>query len=78
MFTIAELRKQFLEGVLTPKKLMEQILSDIKAKDENINAFIDVYDEALLEAEKATKQLAEEGEKSAPLLGIPWRLKIIF
>jgi Asp-tRNA(Asn)/Glu-tRNA(Gln) amidotransferase A subunit family amidase len=71
MFTIAELRKQFLEGVLTPKKLMEQILSDIKAKDENINAFIDVYDEALLEAEKATKQLAEEGEKSAPLLGIP-------
>ncbi|KXJ99094.1 MAG: Glutamyl-tRNA(Gln) amidotransferase subunit A [Parcubacteria bacterium OLB19] len=75
MFTIANLRKQFLEGVLTPKKLMEKTLADIKAKDKDINAFIDVYDEALLEAEKATKQLAEEGEKSAPLLGIPVAIK---
>ena len=57
MLTITELRKQFLDGTLTPKALIEKTLSDIKAKDKEINAFIDVYDQAIDEAESATKQM---------------------
>lgn len=75
MLTITELRKQFLDGTLTPKALIEKTLSDIKAKDKEINAFIDVYDQAIDEAESATKQMQEEGEKAAPLLGIPVAIK---
>ena len=75
MLTITELRKQFLDGTLTPKALIEKTLSDIKAKDKEINAFIDVYDQAIDKAESATKQMQEEGEKAAPLLGIPVAIK---
>lgn len=75
MLTITELRKQFLAGTLTPKALVEKTLSDIKMKNKDINAFIDVYDQAIEEAELATKQFQVEGEKSAPLLGIPVAIK---
>lgn len=75
MLTITELRKQFLAGTLTPKALVEKTLSDIKMKNKDVNAFIDVYDQAIEEAELATKQFQVEGEKSAPLLGIPVAIK---
>lgn len=75
MLTITELRKQFLAGTLTPKTLVEKTLSEIKTKNKDINAFIDVYDQAIEEAELATKQLQSEGEKSPLLLGIPVAIK---
>ena len=75
MLTIANLRKKFLEGTLTPVELLKEVLDNIKSKNIDINAFIDVYEEALAEAEIAAEKFKTEGEKSAPLLGIPVAIK---
>ena len=75
MLTISELRKQFLNGSLSPEKLIVEMIAGIKSQDKNINAFIDVYEEAVEEAKIATKLFAEEGEKTAPLLGVPIAIK---
>lgn len=73
--TILELRKKFLTGEYTPEDALEDTLKVIADMDEEINAYIDVYDDAKAAAVEATKRLKEEGEKTPILTGIPIALK---
>ncbi len=75
MITITDLRKQFLDGSLTPEKLIETTLADIRDQNKDINAFIAIYDDVKKEAEEATKRFAVEGDKAPALLGVPIAIK---
>lgn len=74
--TIAELRTKFISGTYTPIDAINESLAVIEEKDEDIHAFLDVYKEdALKQAEEATKRFAEEGESVPALLGVPVAIK---
>ncbi len=73
--TIAELRASYVAGTYTPTQAILDALSCIKEKDTEIQAFLEVYEEAVQEAEVATKRFAVEGENAPALLGIPMALK---
>jgi aspartyl-tRNA(Asn)/glutamyl-tRNA(Gln) amidotransferase subunit A len=75
MKTITELRQAFIAGTSTPTEVMTATLSLIKEKNPDINAFLEVYEDALEEAEKATKLYQEKGADTPELLGIPVALK---
>lgn len=75
METITELRQQLLKGETTSVALVTKVLANIKAKNTEINAFIDIYEDALEEAKQADKILQTEGEKSPILTGIPLAVK---
>ena len=74
MNTISKLRAAFIAGTYTPTQAVEASLAVIKEKNGDINAFLDVYDDALEAAAVATKQYAEGGELP-PLLGMPIAIK---
>src|ERR1700724_837905 len=60
---------------LSPVDLVEALLDRIKAKDQNLHAFVEVYrDEARLAAEAADKAI-RSGHAIGPLHGVPIALK---
>lgn len=75
MNTITKLRAAYIAGEITPTEVVKNTLAAIKEKDVDINAFIDVFEDALLEAEKATLEYKNKGTDTPPLLGIPMAIK---
>ena len=73
--TIAQMREKFIAGTWTPTDAVKESLAVIEEKDGDIHAFLEVYQDALEEAEVATKRYKEEGESSPALLGIPVAVK---
>ena len=73
--TITELRKKFIEGSYTPLQAYTDMRAVIDAKNQEINAFLDVYDDARADAERATARYKEEGENAPMLLGMPLAIK---
>ncbi|MFT7507727.1 MAG: aspartyl-tRNA(Asn)/glutamyl-tRNA(Gln) amidotransferase subunit A [Acidimicrobiales bacterium] len=73
--TITQLRKKFISGEYTPEDAVNESLSTIKEKDEEIHAFLDVYQDAKEAAIAATKRFKEEGENAPVLLGVPVAIK---
>ncbi|MCA9363457.1 Asp-tRNA(Asn)/Glu-tRNA(Gln) amidotransferase subunit GatA [Candidatus Kaiserbacteria bacterium] len=75
MDTVTELRNKYQSGEVTPSAVVTSVLKTIKEKDVDINAFLDVYDDAITEA-KIADELYQKGEAAdKPLLGIPVALK---
>jgi aspartyl-tRNA(Asn)/glutamyl-tRNA(Gln) amidotransferase subunit A len=74
MKTLSELRAAFIAGTYTPTQAVADSLAVIKEKNGDINAFLDVYDDAHEVADLATKQYAQGGELP-PLLGMPIAIK---
>jgi aspartyl-tRNA(Asn)/glutamyl-tRNA(Gln) amidotransferase subunit A len=72
--TIQTLRENFLAGKDTPTQALERALSVITAKDSDIHAYLDVYEDARLEAKEADQKYARK-DVEQPLLGIPVALK---
>lgn len=75
MDTITSLREAFIKGETTPTEVVTKALSNIKKNDDNIHAFLDVYEEVLDEAEKATKLYKKNGANTPSLLGVPIAIK---
>jgi aspartyl-tRNA(Asn)/glutamyl-tRNA(Gln) amidotransferase subunit A len=71
--TIQEAWKHLQNKDFTAKDLTLSYLSRIKEVNSDINAYLEVYDDAIKQAEEADKRIAN-GEKS-PLLGIPLAIK---
>lgn len=69
--TITELRKKFIEGSYTPLDAYREVRAVIETRDQDINAFIEVYDDAEKDAQRATELYAQEGEHTPSLLGMP-------
>lgn len=74
MKTLSELRAAFYAGTHTPTQAVTAALAIIKEKNADINAFLDVYDDALEQAKRATNMYAAGGELP-PLLGMPIAIK---
>ncbi len=75
METILSLRKKYLSGETKPSIVVAESLSLIKKQDQSIGAFLEVYEEAISEAEQADEVIKSEGEKSPLLTGIPVAIK---
>lgn len=75
MDTATDLRTKFITGDMTPTEAVQKALDVIAEKNGEINAFLDVYQEALEEAKKATAIYKEKGADTPSLLGIPIALK---
>jgi aspartyl-tRNA(Asn)/glutamyl-tRNA(Gln) amidotransferase subunit A len=71
--TIKEARKGLNNKDFTSRELTESCLQVIENKDKDIHAFIEVFDNALIQADEADKQIAKGTDSS--LLGIPVALK---
>ncbi len=75
--TIKELQAQYRFKKTTPNAVVSESLQVIKAKDTDINAFVDVYtDMAMAEAAAATV-VCESGDipQNQPLFGVPIAIK---
>ena len=75
METIATLRKKFLEGTYTPVDAIEETFQVIKGKDDEIRAYLTVFEDAQEDATQATERYKKEGENAPALLGIPLAIK---
>lgn len=73
--TITELRKKFIEGTYTPLDAYTAMRKVVDEKDEEVQAFLEVYDDSLAIAEEATTRYKEEGERAPMLLGMPLAIK---
>lgn len=75
MLTISQLRQKFISGEKTPVDSLQESLKVIHERDNEIHAFLDVYDDVIEEAESATKAFKEGDYDSKPLLGVPIAVK---
>ncbi len=71
--TIEKAAKGLQSGEYTSRTLTEAVIAVIKEKNPEINAFAEVYDDALAQADAADVRI-QNGEKT-PLLGIPLAIK---
>lgn len=74
MKSISELRGAFLAGSYTPTQAIDDALTVIAEKNSDINAFLDVYEDAKEAADTAT-DMYKKGGDLPPLLGIPVAIK---
>jgi len=72
---ITELRKRFEDGDHTPVDAVKESLACIHEKDGEIHAFLDVYEDAVKDAEVAIQTLTEKGADAPPLTGVPIAIK---
>ena len=73
--TISELRAKFVSGATKPSQIMDECLAVIESKNEDINAYLEIFDDAKAAALEADKEYAELGEKAPPLCGMPLAIK---
>ena len=73
--TIADLRKQFIEGTYTPEAALAASREVIAARDGEVHAYLDLYDDASDAAKVATERYGGEGAAAPPLLGVPIAVK---
>ncbi|MBX4200365.1 Asp-tRNA(Asn)/Glu-tRNA(Gln) amidotransferase subunit GatA [Candidatus Parcubacteria bacterium] len=71
--TIKSAREGLKKGDFTSRELTEACIDKIKKEDGEINAFIEVFDDALGQADAADEQIKKGIE--APLLGVPIAIK---
>ncbi len=73
--TITTLKEKYATGATTPTAVVEKALATIREKNGDINAFLDVYEDALVLAQEATEKIARGEGTDQPLLGIPLAIK---
>lgn len=81
--TISTAREMMKKGQLTSESLVVEILKNIEAKNVGVNAYREVFADALEQAQNADKMRAEKSVssdadavyKEMPLLGIPFSIK---
>ena len=71
--TIKSAREKLKAGEFTARELTQTCLDKIKKRDEDIHAFLEVFDDVLAQADEADKKI-KEGE-DFPLLGVPVAIK---
>ncbi|RJQ31242.1 Asp-tRNA(Asn)/Glu-tRNA(Gln) amidotransferase subunit GatA [Candidatus Parcubacteria bacterium] len=71
--TIVKAKELLLNKEISAGELVSHYLKVIKDRNKDINAYLEVYDDAASQAEKADEIIAKGGDK--PLLGIPLAVK---
>ena len=73
--TIQSLIARYTTGAYTPVDAVQEALALIAQKDGEIHAFLEVYEDALKEAQEATALYAKGETAGKPLLGVPFAIK---
>jgi aspartyl-tRNA(Asn)/glutamyl-tRNA(Gln) amidotransferase subunit A len=71
--TIASAKELFISGELTPTQLVEHYFSIIKEKNPNLNAVLEVFDDALVNAKESDERYKNKTQRK--LEGIPFLVK---
>lgn len=72
--TIMKAHEGLMSGAFSTVDLASAYLDEIKKKDGEINAYLEVYEDVLAQAKKADEMIAKK-ENINPLLGIPFSIK---
>lgn len=72
--TITSAHKALTEGQFTARELAEAYLKNIEEKNNELNAYLEVFSDVLEQADRADIRI-KNGEKDNVLLGIPMALK---
>lgn len=72
--SIAEVSAALREGLISCEELARFYLETIRDKNSDLNAYLEVYDDALNQAEEADAKIAD-GSLKSPLAGIPIAVK---
>lgn len=75
MVRISDLRKRYQDGTTAPTEVVENALHLIKEQNQDLNVFLDVYEDARKAAAEATKRYAAGEDNLPPLLGVPIAIK---
>lgn len=73
--TIQTLRAAYLSGETTPTAVIAKTKAAIEARNGEVNAFLDVYDDLDTQAAAAEATLNEVGADAPPLVGVPVAIK---
>lgn len=71
--TIKEASKKLRSGELNSVDLTKAYLAEIEKKNQNIFAYLEIFDDAIAQAEQADKMI--KAGKGGPLTGIPFAMK---
>lgn len=69
--TASELRKGYLNGDFTSAQVTKAYLEKIEKENPDLNAYLEVFPDAIDMAKVADEILKKEGDKAHPLCGIP-------
>ena len=75
MKTISELIAAYKSGEVTPTEIVQKYLVTIKEKNDDVHAFLYMYEEEVLRAAEAATKAYLDGDDLLPLLGIPLAIK---
>lgn len=73
--TIKTIQAGLQEKTFSAKEVTQECLQNIRAKDGEIHAFLDVYEKEALENAEKVDQAIASGEVVTPLMGVPIALK---
>ncbi len=73
--TIKSAHEALVRGEFTAPQLAQAYLDEIKKRDGDIHAYLEVYGDVIAQAEAAQKVIAAQGAKAPMLAGIPVALK---
>ncbi len=71
--TIKSAREALKKGEFTARELVEASIESVKQQNTDLNAFLEVFDDVLIQADEADRQIKEGID--LPLLGVPIALK---
>ncbi len=73
--TIASARRHLLNGDFSSRELTAEYLRVIEEKNPELNAYLEVFDDALVQADTADERLRAEKDRAPMLAGIPLAMK---
>lgn len=73
--TVTELREKFIAGSYTPLDALNEARAAIDEKNGDVNAYLDIYDDATEAAQAATKRYETDGAQAPALCGMPIAIK---
>ncbi len=73
--TVREIRDAVRNGEMTAVGVVESTLADIKKRDGEIHAFLELFDEAALAQAKKIDEMKKKGEDLPSLAGVPVAIK---
>lgn len=73
--SIVDLRNAYRDGTLLPSQALADVLEVIKAREPDVHAYIDLFDDVEAQAKRADELFANNGAADLPLVGIPIAMK---
>ncbi len=73
--TIKKAHEHLVNGDFSAKEITENYLKNVEEKNSDINAYLEIFDDAMAQAEEADKIIKTKGKNTHALTGIPLAIK---